>query len=67
MSGETTRSQPTQHWSVTVERDGEEIITIESNGLAGREISEEDERVIRVCALHLLSFIGDQVSGTRIE
>lgn len=46
------------HWSVTVERDGEKIVTIESNCLSGREISTEDEDTIRTAANHLLSFIG---------
>ena len=47
------------HWAVTVFRDGEEIVTIESNCLSGREITPEDEETIRNCAKHLLSFIGD--------
>jgi hypothetical protein len=51
----------TQHWSVTVERNGENVVTIESNCLSGREIGEEDEKVIRNCAHHLLSFIGDGI------
>ena len=48
----------TQHWSVTVERNGEQIVCIESNCLSGRDISQEDERIIRMAAEHLLSFIG---------
>jgi len=48
----------TQHWAVTVSRNGEEIVTIESNCLSGRELSNEDERVIRNAAEHLLSFVG---------
>lgn len=47
------------HWSVTVERNGEQIVTIETNCLAGREISTEDEEAIRTAAHHLLAFIGD--------
>lgn len=46
------------HWAVTVRRNGEEIVTIESNSLAGREISPEDEKAIETAAHHLLSFIG---------
>jgi hypothetical protein len=49
----------TQHWSVTVERNGEIVVTIESNCLSGRAIGEEDEKIIRNCAHNLLSFIGD--------
>lgn len=47
------------HWAVTVERDGEKIVTIESNCLSGREISAEDSEAIRNAAWHLLSFLGD--------
>ena len=47
------------HWAVTVSRSGEEIVTIESNCLSGREISQEDENAIRTAALHLLAFIGE--------
>lgn len=48
----------TQHWSVTVTRNGEDVITISSNGLSGRELSVEDEKVIRTAADHLLAFVG---------
>jgi hypothetical protein len=51
--------QTTQHWAVTVWRNGEEIVTIETNCLSGREISDEDEKVIGIAARHLLGFIGD--------
>lgn len=56
---EKSPAETTQHWSVTVERNGENIVTIESNYLSGRKISPEDEKVIRNCAHHLLSFIGE--------
>lgn len=46
------------HWSVTVEHDGENIVTIESNCLCGRDLSAEDEETICTAAVHLLSFIG---------
>lgn len=48
----------TQHWSVTVERNGEQIVTIESNHLSGREFSVEDERVVRMAAECLRSMTG---------
>lgn len=48
----------TQHWSVSVERNGKRIVTIESNFLSGRQISEEDERIIRLAAQHLNGFVG---------
>lgn len=46
------------HWAVTVERNGEKIVCIESNCLSGRELSAEDEASIQNAAEHLLSFIG---------
>ena len=50
----------TDHWSVTVRRNGEDVVTIESNFLSGRKISPEDEEVIRTAARHLLAFIGER-------
>lgn len=47
-----------KHWSVTVSRKGEEIVTIEPNCLSGRACAPEDEAAIRVAASHLLAFIG---------
>lgn len=47
------------HWRVCVETSGEQIVAIESEMLAGREISEADEHAIRTAAHHLLVFIGD--------
>jgi hypothetical protein len=61
MPGHATAAPMTDHWSVTVERNGEQIVTIESNCLSGREISPEDEEAIRTAARHLLAFIGDPV------
>lgn len=46
------------HWSVTVSRSGEEIVTIEPNCLSGRDIAPEDGAAIRIAASHLLAFIG---------
>lgn len=65
MQHKQPKTQRTQHWSVTVERDGENVVKIESNCLSGREISKEDEKVIRDCAHHLLSFIGEGRSDER--
>jgi hypothetical protein len=53
-------SKTTQHWAVTVSRNGEEIVTIESNCLSGRKISEEDEKIIRMAANHLNGFVGPE-------
>jgi len=49
----------TQHWSVAVDRNGENVVTIGSDSLSGRELSAEDERVIRTAARHLLAFVGE--------
>lgn len=49
-----------EHWAVTVEADGEKLLTIESACLSGKaELSDADEAVIRMAANHLLSFLGD--------
>jgi hypothetical protein len=48
------------HWAVTVSRNGEQIVTIESNCLSGRDISSKDEATIEDCARHLLAFIGKE-------
>lgn len=54
---------PRGYLSVTVARDGETIVTIETNCLSGRDLSPEDEQSIRDAAGQLLSFIGDPVPG----
>lgn len=62
MRGEYKPDIARHHWAVTVSRDGEEIVTIESNCLSGREISAEDEETIRTAARALLGFIGDPLT-----
>jgi hypothetical protein len=47
-------------WAVTVERDGEPIVTIASNHLSGRELTPDDEETIRTAARSLLSFVGEE-------
>jgi hypothetical protein len=54
-----TNSVTHSHWRVSVETSGEQIVAIETEMLAGREISEADEDAIRTAAHHLLAFIGD--------
>ena len=54
--------QSTQTWGVTVYRNGEQVVTIESGSLAGREITPEDEDAIRCAAESLLAFIGEPVA-----
>lgn len=48
------------HYAVTVRRNGDEIVTIETNCLSGRQISSADEKAIRWSARQLLGFIGDR-------
>ena len=49
------------HWSVSVERAGKNIVTIESNCLSGRDLSAEDKETIRTSARNLLAFVGAPV------
>jgi hypothetical protein len=50
----------TDHWSVTVRLNGDDIVTIESNFLSGREIGPDEEEAIRTAAHHLLGFVGQE-------
>lgn len=52
-------SDETQSWAVMVERNGEQVVTVASNHLSGRDLSAEDERVIRMAADHLRAFVGE--------
>jgi hypothetical protein len=55
-----TEEQNNEHWRVEVSTWGEPVLALESNGMqAGRELSEEDCEMIRTCAYHLLSFVGE--------
>lgn len=53
------------HVSVTVYRNGESVVTIETNCLSGRDISQADEEAIRWAAHNLLGFIGEPDSPVR--
>ena len=47
------------HWAVTVDRNGVNILTIETRCLSGKaRLSSQDEQTIRDCAQQLLAFIG---------
>lgn len=57
------------HWRVTVSRNGEDLITIETSCLCGKEsFTDEEADTIREAARHLLAFIGeksdDDIPGT---
>jgi len=43
---------PHEHWAVTVETQGEQIVSIEPRMLCGREISDDDRDAIRTAAYH---------------
>lgn len=46
-----------QHWAVTVWKDGEELVTIESNCLSGKgDLTDDDNEVIRRAGENLLGF-----------
>lgn len=60
-------TQPTR-WSVSVDFDGETILTIGYDWLAGKpDLSPSDVAAIRHCAHHLLAFIGDPEPTLREE
>jgi len=52
------KRHPQEHVAVTVYRDGEQILTIETNCVSGRDLDAEDERAIRDAARQLLAFVG---------
>lgn len=58
-------SSALQHWGVDVRVNGEHVLTIESNCLSGRELSDVDEEAIRTAAQHLLAFVGDESSEAK--
>lgn len=51
--------RPRDHWSVSVERNGENLVTIETNMLSGKpDFTPEEEDTIRAAGETLLAFIG---------
>lgn len=49
----------TNHWAVSVDRNGNNLVVIESNCLSGKpSFTSDEEQCIRDCAAHLLAFIG---------
>jgi hypothetical protein len=48
-----------EHWAVMVDRNGDNILTIESAILAGKpDLEPEDEACIEMCGRQLLAFLG---------
>jgi hypothetical protein len=58
MTESAGRARLIEHWSVAVNRNGENILTIESNCLSGKDLTLEDQETIRQCARHLVAFVG---------
>lgn len=63
-----------QHWGVCCYINGEHVLTIESNSVCGRTLSDQDEEAIRNMAEHLLAFVGsgkdpqfDFITGEPVE
>lgn len=56
-----------QGWAVSVEVNGDNILTIGHNHLSGVDDIQEYADVIRGAARHLLSFIGDGEQTPRKE
>lgn len=49
-----------EYCHVTVNINGEDVLTLASNYICGKDLSEQDEEVIRSCAHRLLSFVGEK-------
>jgi hypothetical protein len=47
-----------EHWGVDVRLNCERVLTIESNCLSGRDLSDEELEAVYQCALHLIGFCG---------
>ena len=53
------RTPCSEHWAVLVQVDGETVLTIGHNHLAGVDDIDQHAETIRTAANHLLGFIGD--------
>lgn len=51
-------SQKIYHWAVEVRVNHKQVLTIESNCVYGKSLSNQEEEVIREAAEHLLAFVG---------
>ena len=49
-----------EHWGVDVRVNGAQVLTIESNCVYGKQLTDDEEEVIREAARHLLAFVGEQ-------
>lgn len=56
-----------KHWLVTVESHGETLVTIESEGMGGKDnLTEGELKLIRTAAEHLLAFAGEAGEGFEV-
>jgi hypothetical protein len=70
-TGDQLHRRSGRSWAVTVEREGEQVVSIGTNELSGRNLDAADEEAIHTAALHLLSFLGKPLhlspSGARAD
>lgn len=55
-----TEPKAVQSWEVAVNVNGETVLTLGHNHLAGIDNIDDYADAVRTCARHLLAFIGDQ-------
>jgi len=55
------------HWGVDVRINGTRVLTIESNCLSGRDLSEEELNTVGTCGNHLLAFSGGNYDNQTIS
>ncbi len=61
-----TERTTVQGWAVTVNVNGNPILTIGHNDLSGIENIDDYADIVRNCARHLLSFIGEPEGMTAL-
>jgi len=50
-------------WEVEVRINGESVLTIGTDHIAGRELTDEECAAVRTCGEHLISFAGPSESS----
>lgn len=59
MKGKENATTMPRGWCVRVSVFDDLVVSISERELCGRDLSEADENLIRDCARHLLSFVGE--------
>lgn len=62
---DTVMQSKIEHWGVTCYINCQHVLTIESNSVCGRQLSDSDIEAIRNMAEHLLAFVGDSKEPRR--